>query len=154
MIGTGQIGLPLDWNRPDAEFLVSEANALAVRHLDHRATWPVRTSILVGPHRSGRTTLAQRFARDTGGGFIDDAEGQADDILFHVVGSKEVACTEISVHCAFAIRRNQNEAFRSRGPCGEGFCFEIGPLGAYVVREYAAGVVLLHLAEISCFAAQ
>lgn len=80
---TGQIGLPLDWSRPDAEFLVSEANALAVRHLDHRATWPVRTSILIGPPRSGRTTLARRFARDTGGSFIDDVEGQADDILFH-----------------------------------------------------------------------
>src|SRR3546814_13356024 len=60
--GTGdgamsQISLPLDWTgREKGEtFLLSESNSLAVRHLDHWGIWPVRTTILTGPPRSGRS---------------------------------------------------------------------------------------------------
>lgn len=80
-----QISLPLDWTgRGGAEqFLVSDANALAVRHLDHWGIWPVATSILTGPARSGRTTLANLFTRKTGGRMIDDAEGTDEEAMFH-----------------------------------------------------------------------
>src|SRR3546814_8890645 len=72
--GTGdgamsQISLPLDWTgREKGEtFLLSESNSLAVRHLDHWGIWPVRTTLLTGPPRSGRSTLGRLFVRTTGG---------------------------------------------------------------------------------------
>src|SRR3546814_12054102 len=70
-----QISLPLDWTgREKGEtFLLSESNSLAVRHLDHWGIWPVRTTILTGPPRSGRSTLGRLFVRKTGGRVVDDA---------------------------------------------------------------------------------
>lgn len=80
-----QISLPLDWTGRDKGegFLLSESNRLAVRHLEHWGTWPVRTSILTGPPRSGRTTLGQLFVRKTGGRMIDDARTVDEEALFH-----------------------------------------------------------------------
>lgn len=80
-----QISLPLDWTGRDkgGAFLLSESNRLAVRHLDHWGAWPVRTSILSGPPRSGRTTLGQIFVRKTGGKMIDDARQADEEMLFH-----------------------------------------------------------------------
>lgn len=80
-----QISLPLDWTGRDTgeAFLLSESNRLAVRHLDHWGTWPVRTSILTGPPRSGRSTLGRLFVRKTGGKMIDDARQADEEMLFH-----------------------------------------------------------------------
>lgn len=82
----GQMALPLDWTntRDDSGgFLVSPCNAEAVRHLEHSATWPVRTSVLIGPRYSGRSLLGRLFISATGGEVIDTVHDKADDILFH-----------------------------------------------------------------------
>lgn len=80
-----QIGLPFDWSagRGEEAFLLSEANALAVRHLEGWRDWPVMTSVLTGPPRSGRSTLGRQFAQASGGELIDDAEGADEHRLFH-----------------------------------------------------------------------
>lgn len=80
-----QIGLPFDWTGPgnlDA-FLPGECNAQALSHIEMWRVWPVPVSALSGPPRSGRSLLAQRFARLSGGTVIDPAQGIADEILFH-----------------------------------------------------------------------
>ena len=80
-----QISLPFEWPRQGAgdDFLVSEANRIAVRHLEGWRDWPVAISVLTGPPRSGRSMLGRRFALMSGGSVIDDAEGQDDERLFH-----------------------------------------------------------------------
>jgi hypothetical protein len=80
-----QISLPFDWTggNGSSDFLVSDANATAVRHLEAWQGWPVQISVLSGPPRSGRSTLGRLFARISGGGVIDDAEGAGDEPLFH-----------------------------------------------------------------------
>jgi chromosomal replication initiation ATPase DnaA len=80
-----QINLPFDWTGEGgaAEFLVSEANTLAVRHLESWTTWPVQTSILSGPPRSGKSALGRHFLRHSGGSVIDDAQDVDAETLFH-----------------------------------------------------------------------
>ena len=80
-----QIGLPFEWaeDKGGRDFVVSDANAIAVRHLESWRDWPVMTSILSGPPRSGRSTLGRLFAAMSGGTVIDDAEGAGDEPLFH-----------------------------------------------------------------------
>lgn len=80
-----QISLPFDWSggQGDGDFLASEANALAVRHLDSWRDWPVMTTVLTGPPLSGRSTLGRHFAQMSGGELIDDAEGTDEHRLFH-----------------------------------------------------------------------
>lgn len=80
-----QITLPLDWpaaNKPE-DFIVSPANALAVRHLDHLSLWPVRATLLTGPRKSGRSVLGRIFAQRYGGRLIDDADRADEEELFH-----------------------------------------------------------------------
>lgn len=80
-----QIGLPFEWaeDKGGGDFIVSDANAIAVRHLEGWRDWPVMTSVLSGPPRSGRSTLGRLFAAMSGGDVIDDAEGAGDEPLFH-----------------------------------------------------------------------
>lgn len=82
-----QISLPFDWSGHDAtavdSFLVSDANQLAVRHLERWSEWPVAASVLSGPSKSGRSTLGRQFTRLSGGTVIDDADGAGDEVLFH-----------------------------------------------------------------------
>ncbi|WP_174293248.1 HdaA/DnaA family protein [Sphingomonas bacterium] len=80
-----QIALPLDFpSDPGGDaFLVTPANARAVHLLDHWGAWPVRTAILTGPPRSGRSLLARVFAAKSGGSVIDDAEAVPEAELFH-----------------------------------------------------------------------
>lgn len=80
-----QISLPLDWNGQGErdQFLVSDANAMAVRHLDRWKSWPIAISALSGPPQSGKSMLARLFARKSGGLIIDDADRVAQDDLFH-----------------------------------------------------------------------
>ncbi len=80
-----QMALPLAWPagpRDDA-FLITASNEAAVRTLKGWADWPVRTALLTGPHRSGRSTLARVFAQLSGGSVIDDAARQPEEALFH-----------------------------------------------------------------------
>lgn len=80
-----QIALPLDWpaDERDDAFIVSAANAAAVRHLDHLALWPVRATVLTGPRKSGRSLLARIFAAKYRAMVIDDAERRDEEALFH-----------------------------------------------------------------------
>lgn len=80
-----QISLPFDWpgQGADEDFLVSDANRIAVRHLEGWRDWPLAISVLTGPPLSGRTLLGQHFASASGGSVIDDAEGQDEHRLFH-----------------------------------------------------------------------
>ncbi|MCP1469941.1 chromosomal replication initiation ATPase DnaA [Sphingobium sp. OAS761] len=80
-----QISLPFDWpgQAGDGAFLVSEANRLAVAHLERWRDWPLSVSVLTGPPRSGRSTLARQFAAMSGGAVIDDAQGQDERALFN-----------------------------------------------------------------------
>lgn len=79
-----QISLPFDRSDAgEAHFLVSDANRIAVDHLERWRDWPIAVSILIGPARSGRSTLARHFARASGGTVIDDAQGSDEHKLFH-----------------------------------------------------------------------
>ncbi|MEG8039101.1 chromosomal replication initiator DnaA [Sphingomonas sp. LR60] len=79
-----QFALPLGWAAEEqGEFLVVESNARAVRMLEHWATWPVRTAVLAGPPKSGRSLLGRIFAARSGGSVIDDAETVDEETLFH-----------------------------------------------------------------------
>jgi hypothetical protein len=80
-----QIGLPFDWSAQggDGAFLVSEANRIAVAHLENWRDWKVQTSVLSGPPRSGRSTLARQFAEASGGTVIERADRVGDETLFH-----------------------------------------------------------------------
>ncbi len=79
-----QAPLPFEWpaDTRDADFIVTPSNAAAVRHLDRPALWPVAASLLVGPRKSGRSTLARRFVAATGGTMIDDADRADERALF------------------------------------------------------------------------
>ncbi len=80
-----QINLPLEWQGQGGagEFLLSDANSLAVAHLERWREWPLSVSVLTGPPLSGRSTLGRRFEILTGGNVIDEAEGADDHRLFH-----------------------------------------------------------------------
>lgn len=80
-----QLRLPLQ--RPEGarrdEFIVGEANASVVHHLEHWGTWPVMAALLVGPRKSGRSLIARLFAQRAEGRMIDDAHRVAETDIFH-----------------------------------------------------------------------
>jgi chromosomal replication initiation ATPase DnaA len=80
-----QIALPLDWPVADADedFLISDANRAAFEHLKRWSLWPVMATLLIGPRKSGRSLLGRIFARKTGGRFLDNAEAQEEEAIFH-----------------------------------------------------------------------
>lgn len=80
-----QMALPLGWpaDERQEDFIVSDSNARAVRHLEHWGAWPVMATILTGPRKSGRSLLGRLFARKSGGKLIDDAERRPEEDLFH-----------------------------------------------------------------------
>lgn len=80
-----QIALPFEWpaDEHERDFIISDANRLVARHLDHWALWPVMATIITGPRKSGRSMLGRIFARKTGGTLIDDAERTNEEALFH-----------------------------------------------------------------------
>jgi len=79
-----QLALPFVWppDPSDDEFLISDSNAAAARHLRDWRGWPVPASLLIGPRKSGRTLLARLFVKG-GGRAIDDADRQNETQLFH-----------------------------------------------------------------------
>lgn len=80
-----QIALPLDWpeSADGSAFIVDSSNSDAVKHLEHWSLWPVRTSLLTGPRKSGRSSLGRLFASKCGGEVIDDADLSEEEALFH-----------------------------------------------------------------------
>lgn len=80
-----QMALPLGWpaDERQEDFIVTDSNARAVRHLEHWGTWPVMATILTGPRKSGRSLLGRLFAHKSGGRLIDDADLRPEDDIFH-----------------------------------------------------------------------
>lgn len=87
-----QAELPLGWpaDASEDEFVIGDANARAVRLLEHRASWPVMAAIITGPRKSGRSLLARIFATRSGGTLIDDAEDYDETELFHAWNRAQV----------------------------------------------------------------
>jgi chromosomal replication initiation ATPase DnaA len=54
-----------------------------VRHLEHWSLWALPVTILHGPRKSGRSTLARLFTAKTNGALIDDAWAADEEALFH-----------------------------------------------------------------------
>lgn len=88
-----QLALPLAWpaDPSDDAFLVGPSNQHAVRVLEDWAAWPVRTGLLVGPRKSGRSLLARIFARKSGGVVMDGAQRVLEDALFHAWNRAQAA---------------------------------------------------------------
>lgn len=88
-----QMALPLGWpaDERQEDFIVSDSNARAVRHLDHWGAWPVMATILTGPRKSGRSLLGRLFARKSSGQLIDDAERRPEEELFHAWNAAQEA---------------------------------------------------------------
>jgi len=88
-----QISLPFD--RPDRasgeDFLVSDANRIAVRHLENWREWPLSISVLSGPPLSGRSTLGRHFVAQSGGTMIDDAQERDEQALFNAWNDAQTA---------------------------------------------------------------
>lgn len=80
-----QIALPFEWpaDEEERDFIISDANRLAARHLEHWSLWPVMATIVTGPRKSGRSLLGRIFARKTGGVLADGAEQVGEEELFH-----------------------------------------------------------------------
>lgn len=90
---TDQIALPFVWpaDEDERDFIVSEANSTAVRHLEHWSLWPVMATVLTGPRKSGRSLLGRIFAAKTGGRFVDNADAQDEEKLFHAWNAAQAA---------------------------------------------------------------
>lgn len=87
-----QISLPFDWSgRGEATFLVSDANRLAVAHMENWRGWRTAVSVLSGPRRSGRSTLARQFAAMSQGEVVDDAQAGDEQALFHAWNRAQTA---------------------------------------------------------------
>ncbi|BBD00756.1 MULTISPECIES: chromosomal replication initiator DnaA [Sphingobium] len=88
-----QISLPFERHGGSSEndFLVSDANRIAVAHLERWREWPLSISVLTGPSQSGRTILARHFAQMSGGEVIDDAQARDDHFLFHAWNEAQTA---------------------------------------------------------------
>lgn len=80
-----QIALPFDWPAPEDsdDFIVTPANRGAVDGIDRSGSWPVRSALLTGPRKSGRSLLGRIFAAKSGGTLIDDAELHSEADIFH-----------------------------------------------------------------------
>lgn len=80
-----QFGLPFDWPTPDetSDFIVTQSNQMAVRHLESPGSWPVRAALLTGPRKSGKSLLGRIFGARTQAQVIDDADQRPEEMLFH-----------------------------------------------------------------------
>lgn len=90
---SSQIALPLGWPpRPQEDaFIVTPSNAKAAHLLDRWGAWPVMTTLLVGPRKSGKSLLARIFEAKSGGAVIDDAHRAPEDHLFHAWNRAQAA---------------------------------------------------------------
>ena len=83
--GADQFALPLDWPQAgdESRFILSEANRAAFEHFQKWSLWPVKTTLLTGPRRSGRSLLARSFVARVGGRLFDNAERHNEEEIFH-----------------------------------------------------------------------
>jgi chromosomal replication initiation ATPase DnaA len=82
---TGQFVLPFAAAGPDGdmEFLVTDSNRAAIDRLFDWTRLPFGAAVLIGPEGSGKTTIGRAFVAGSGGCFIDNADGESDETLFH-----------------------------------------------------------------------
>lgn len=82
---TRQFALPFAAAGPDgdSEFLVTAANRAAIDRLFDWTRLPFGAAVLIGPTGSGKTVIGRAFAAGSGGDFIDNADGESDEALFH-----------------------------------------------------------------------
>lgn len=82
---TGQFVLPFAVAGPDSDnaFLVTDSNRAAVNRLFDWTRLPFGAAVLVGPQGSGKTTIGRAFVAGSGGCFIDNADDESDETLFH-----------------------------------------------------------------------
>jgi hypothetical protein len=79
-----QIALPLTAAASGpARIVIGAGNAHVAEALARPDSWPFRTAVLTGPARSGKSLLAHWFAASGKGDALDDAQGLAEDELFH-----------------------------------------------------------------------
>lgn len=76
--------------RPEPEysydsFIETPANADALRIIKAWPNWPSAALLLLGPAGSGKTHLGQAWAKTSGGGFIDDAQGESEADIFDAI---------------------------------------------------------------------
>jgi len=83
--GREQIALPLDWPQSQGEsrLIVTDANRDAFDHFRKWSMWPVKSTLLAGPRRSGRSLLARTFVERVGGRIVDRADRTDEEELFH-----------------------------------------------------------------------
>ena len=83
--GREQIALPLDWPQSQGEsrLIVTDANRDAFDHFRKWSMWPVKSTLLTGPRRSGRSLLARTFVERVGGRIVDHADRTDEEELFH-----------------------------------------------------------------------
>ncbi len=88
-----QIALPFEWpaDEDERDFIVTDANRLAARHLEHWSLWPVMASVLIGPRKSGRSLIGRIFAAKSGGTLIDNADRHDEEALFHAWNAAQAA---------------------------------------------------------------
>ena len=81
--------IPLDLsptpNYKFANFLVSESNVQAVKIVRAWPEWTSPILIVIGPQGCGKTHLGQAWASETGGIFVDDANGANEADLFAIM---------------------------------------------------------------------
>ncbi|CAN5274487.1 DnaA regulatory inactivator HdaA [soil metagenome] len=85
-----QLPLPIDWRssgRRGSEgqdaVVIGEGNRDALALLERPAFWPSHCMLLIGPPRSGRSTIAADIARRGLAEVIDDADQEEETALFH-----------------------------------------------------------------------
>lgn len=80
-----QLPLPIDWRSSgqDSGVVLGEGNAHALDLLSRPHLWPSHCMLLVGPPRSGRSTIAAEIARQGIADSIDDADRADEAALFH-----------------------------------------------------------------------
>ncbi len=135
-----QIALPLAAAARPARIVIGNANVRVAEALAAPETWPFRTAVLTGPPRSGKTLLAEWFARSGGGEAIDDARALPETELFHRWNRAQEAGTALLIVGGEPPWTIALPDLRSR--LGAALHLEIGALD-----DAMAGDLLLALAE-------
>lgn len=81
-----QLPLPLAWSgqtRNLAAFQIGDSNRQAVDHIQRFADWTSPASVLLGPPRSGRSTLGAMFLAADAGELIDGLASADEEEVFH-----------------------------------------------------------------------
>jgi chromosomal replication initiation ATPase DnaA len=89
---TGQFVLPFAAAGPegDSDFLVTESNRASIERLFDWTRLPFGSAVLIGPAGSGKTTIGRAFVTSSGGCFIDNADDESDETLFHAWNRAQV----------------------------------------------------------------